>query len=272
MRDATGALNDARAFGERVLWYSGRFLFLVGEQAELTTYRLADQPEGRQIVRTLGALESATELVAERIEGLDEERERLFRDLAREREAVLDGASARAIEALDAASERVRAEREAAMAAFFDTLRAERDRLFADLTQSGSALSDLVSESREAAEATRAMAGALTETGRAFDRVVARFDEDPTGEREPLEIADIRDSAIESRRAAEELTRALETGRELLESEAWEERVDALVGRLDEPAGATLERAFRVGLRLIAVLVAGGLLLLVAARLMWRRA
>jgi len=40
---AGAAVDDARLLGERLLWFAGRYPFLLGEQTELTAYRLIDQ-------------------------------------------------------------------------------------------------------------------------------------------------------------------------------------------------------------------------------------
>lgn len=66
--EASGAIDDARLLGERLLWFSGRYRYLMGEQAELTAYRIADQPEPRLLLDTLQAIEKASTLTAARLE------------------------------------------------------------------------------------------------------------------------------------------------------------------------------------------------------------
>jgi hypothetical protein len=55
--EAVAAVDEARLLGERLLWFAGRYPYLLGEQAELTAYRLIDQPESTQIVEALKSVQ-----------------------------------------------------------------------------------------------------------------------------------------------------------------------------------------------------------------------
>lgn len=270
--EARGAIDDARLLGERLLWSTGRFLYLVGQQAELTTYRIADQPEGRQLVEALRALGDLAAVAAERLDGLDAEREELFADLAAERaraiEQLQDALSSTVEAALTDAAARLADERDATLAQFFELLAAERATLLDDLAERRSELGDVLTDLRETVQASTELAHELKDTADAVDRVVSHFDRPPGDEREPLELRQIRDAALETRRAAQELTRALDASHRLVESEAWDRRVDGAT----EPLLSAIDRAFVRGLLLVAALTAGACVVTVVAVLGVRRA
>lgn len=229
--EASEAIDDARLLGERALWYSGRFLYLLGEQAELTTYRLADQPEGRQLVQTLDAIEQVARTASARLDTLDQD---------------LEGQWVALFEQLDV-------ERSATISQFFDSLAAERTLLLDDLEARQDQLRGLMTELGDTLRASGELARELTGTVDAIDRVVSRFDAEESTEREPLRLEDVRDVAAEAKLAAQELTRLLETTDELLASEAWDRRAAALV----DPVSVVVERAFRRGVALVVLLIGG---------------
>lgn len=66
--DVTGAVDEARLLGERALWYAARYPYVIGQQAELTGYRMAE--------------------VLEREVG--EYRQDLFASIAEERKAIIE--------------------------------------------------------------------------------------------------------------------------------------------------------------------------------------
>lgn len=127
MADATRAVEEARLFGERTLWFAARYHYVLGQLAELTAYRIADQPEVRDVLETLAAVKSSSE-------GISEQMPLLVGELREERiEAIeqlsesLDTATTRALDGLE---ERVRRARLAAVEHVFERLCTERERLF----------------------------------------------------------------------------------------------------------------------------------------------
>jgi len=65
--EAGAAVDDVRLLGERLLWFAGRYPFLLGEQTELTAYRLIDQPEGAQLVEAIKSIQQRSEAFTKRI-------------------------------------------------------------------------------------------------------------------------------------------------------------------------------------------------------------
>lgn len=267
---ATAAIDDARLLGERLLWYAGRYPYLLGEQTELTAYRLIDQPEGAQLVELLASAQRLSDALAGRIDTLEgqvnEQLEAFFARVSAERASAI-GQAQQALEAtvqrsLDDATRRINAERVAAIEQLFGRLARERSVFFDDIESRQEELRGLLSELREAVSVSGALAHELTGTVDAIDRVVSRFDADGESEREPLSIAEVRDVARETTRAAEEMARVLELSNELVESGAWDARIASLV----TPANAVVDRAFWRGVILIGLLIGGLALLRLVSR------
>jgi hypothetical protein len=263
--EASGAIDEARLLGERILWYAGRYPYVLGEQAELTTYRLADQPEGRELVETLRSVRRLSDELAERAESirndLTEQRTALFDRISVERVNAI-AQSRQALEdviqaGIADAAERINAERVAAIEAFFHRLDTERTILLDDLAAREGQLGGLLGELRDTIAASGDLAHELTATVVAIDRVVARFDLDSDSNREPLKMTDVRDAAIEATHAAEQVTEILRLTNELAQSDQLDRRLDALA----DPLGDVVDRAFWRGAILIALLI-GGLALL----------
>ncbi len=259
--EATGAIDDARLFGERLMWYAGRYPYVLGEQTELTAYRLLDQPEGEDLFEAVESLQKLSESLTARLatlpEDLDAQQEQLFARISAEREATI----AQAQKALDAtvdrslqrASERIDAESNAAIDHMFDRLAGERKALFDDLENRKETLRSIMVELRDTISVSGDLAHELTGTVDAIDRVVSHFDADPKSTSEPLRIADIRDAAIETTHAAEQLTHLLEVTNELIASKSFDDRVASLTN----PAQDIVNMAFWRGAILIGMLIAG---------------
>ncbi len=197
--EATAAVDDARLFGERAMWFASRYPYLLGQQAELTAYRMADQPEMRDVRATLRATERLARSAADRLENLDAERDRwLAAAETSVQKLMADGA------------QHVERAREAAVDHFFDRVRTERDALLSETERLQNEIeSTLTSAQATAVEATAA-GNALTATATALDRVLERFDRDPARGRPPLQLDDLRDTAAAARDAGVELTALLE--------------------------------------------------------------
>ncbi len=263
--EATGAIDDARLLGERLLWYTGRYPYLLGEQAELTTYRMIDQPEGVRLFETLESIQELSTAVTERmgtIKGdLEAQQATFFVNVSAERAKAIEQAQ-RALEAtvrksLEEATERISTERVAAISQLFDRFSQERDLFLDDLESRQDELRGLMTELRQTISVSGTLAHELTGTVEAIDRVVSHFDRDPQSQREPLSMTDVRDAAIETTGAAKELTQVLQLVNELVASRAWKERIMDIT----DPANAVVDRAFWRGVVLICLLI-GGLALL----------
>lgn len=239
---AVAAVDETRLLGERLLWFAGRYPYLLGEQTELTAYRLMDQPEGAQLVDAIAAIRQLSVVLASHIETLQG-------DLDRQQAAFI---------------ERISTERSAAVNQVFDRLDQEWDQLLDDIALRQNQLVGVMTELQETIAVSGTLARDLTETVKAIDHVVGRFDRDPADRGEPLRMADVRDAAIETGHAAEKLTRLLERTIALLESETWDRRIP----RLTDPIDEIIDRAFWRGAALTGLLLIGmGLLRMVPQRI-----
>jgi hypothetical protein len=260
-----GSVDEARLLGERLIWFAGRFPYLLGEQAELTAYRLVDQPEGSQLVETITSARELSQGLTRRLEtlseDLDDQQTALFARIADERAAAIAQLRAElkvtANQSIDLAAERIRTIRAKALGQFFDRIALERTSFFDELSSRQDEFLELMNELVETISVSGSLARDLTETVKAIDHVVSRFDTDPQEENEPLRMTDVRDAAIETGLAAEKMRHLLERSIELLESDLWERRIASVT----DPADTVIDRLFLRGLVLIGFLLLGLVLL-----------
>jgi hypothetical protein len=225
--DATRAVDQVRLTGERAMWLSTRLPRLAGYQVEQTLFDLALQPEIQRLQSNYDRMTEASE---------------------------------RFVAAVEALPENVRRERVDAIDHFMDSLSAERRAFMDDLEAGSEHLSTVTHELRLALEAGIELSDSLNETVSSVDRVVARFDEskiDP--KREPLKMGELRDAAIETRLAADQLTTMLETSNQILASPEWDLRIsnlDTAMDRVEAGGNKWINLTFRQGLILIGVVFA----------------
>lgn len=259
--EATATVDNARLLGERALWYAARYPSVVGQQAELSLYRIAEQPEMRTALQTLESLRKLGDSLATQVDSLDRDlsrqQERLFDRVTTERTATINQAKTAMTEVLQASLEdlekRIATARDATVTLAFDRLAKERKELLADLESKEGQLHTLGAELRTTIDSSAGLAHQLTGTMQAIDRIVARFDREPGTGGKPLEIKDIRDAASEAAKAAEKLTALLEKTSQLADSPVWQEHIT----RMEHLSSGAIDRAFWRGLLLVAALVAG---------------
>ena len=102
---ATQSVDDARLLGERAMWFASRYPYVVGQQAELTAYRLANEPEAREIMDAIRATQKASEQLAIELDGVPQrisnERAAAMGELEAALENAANGAVDRAFARLD---------------------------------------------------------------------------------------------------------------------------------------------------------------------------
>ncbi len=259
--EASAAVDGARLLGERAVWFASRYPFILGQQAETTIYRVADQPEFRSAIEAIDAVKQLSVSLAARVESLDRDlknqQELLFSKLASERAAAIEQAKAALTEVTRTTAADIDARfavaRDAAVAQTFDRLATERKDFLDDLQSREGALRDIMNELRSTIGTGTALAKELNGTVTAVDQVVARFDQQPVGDRKPLDIKDFRDAAIEATRAAEKLTTLLQETNKVAGSEVWNERI----ARLDHATTGLIDRAFWRAFVLVLLLLGG---------------
>lgn len=270
--EASAAVDDARLLGERLLWFAGRYPYLLGEQTELTAYRLIDQPEGAQLMEAIKSARQLSQAFTERIgkiqSDLEAQQAAFFSRVSAERTAAITQLQAAlettVKESLDRETEILKTQRTEAINQLFDRLAKERTLFLEDLGSRQNEFLELMTELSETISVSGALARDLTKTVNAIDRVVSRFDTDPEKEREPLRMTDVRDAAIETGRAADRVTILLERAIEMLESKSWDQKISSLIN----PADALFNKVLWRGVILICLLIVGlGLLRLVPQRI-----
>lgn len=259
--EVTGAIDDARLFGERALWFTSRYPFVVGQQTELTLYRLAAQPEAARLFGALEAVRDLAQSINDRIDklgpDLGKEQDSFFDRVAAERARTISQAETALSHSLTAAlndvEQRFRAQRADTVEQFFDRLAAERRGLMEDITGRQNELRETMTELQKTAEVTSQLAREVTTTIAAADKVAGRFARDPSVVGEPLSMADVREVALAAADTAAMTTRALEEFNKLVNSPELDRRMGALAG----PLSAAIDRAFYRGVLLVVLLVAG---------------
>jgi hypothetical protein len=259
--EATAVVDEARMLGERLLWFAGRYPYLLGEQTELTAYRIIDQPEGLQLIEAIKSVQELSETVSKRIGTLQSDLEKqqaaFFSKVSAERAAAIrqlqEALEATMKASVSRATESITIQRTETVNQFFDRLSRERTLFLDDLESRRKQLLELMTELSETISGSGTLAGKLTETVNALDRVVSRFDVDPKDDEVPLRMTDFRDAAIETGRAADRLTLFLQQTIELLESKSWERKISTVT----EPATTILDRVFWRGVILVCLLVGG---------------
>jgi aminopeptidase N len=68
---ATTAVESARLLGERALWFAARYPYLIGQQAEKTMFRAAEQPEVQKALEAVDSIQKLTAALTARVETLD---------------------------------------------------------------------------------------------------------------------------------------------------------------------------------------------------------
>ena len=269
--EASVAVDEARLLGERLLWFAGRYPYLIGEQTELTAYRLIDQPEGIALMEAIKSAKRLSDAMTERIgtiQGdLKEQQEAFFSQIADERSAAIaqlqSALETTVMKSLARASKDISIQHTEAIKQLFDRLAQERKLFLEDIASRQNELLGVFSELRQTIAASGDLAGELTKTVNAIDRVVGHFDRDPKDKREPLRMGEVREAAIETGQAAERVSRMLERSIQLLESQSWDQRISSMT----DPAKEVVNFAFWRGVVLICLLIVGiGLLRLMPKR------
>jgi methyl-accepting chemotaxis protein len=239
----------------------GRFPYVLGQQAELTTYRMVDQPEVVAALDALASVRDLTRTIDDRLGSIEEvlvaQQAEFFARVREERARTVDQAS-EAMEAMlrtsiDDAAARLAAERTAAIDQVFERVARERAALLDEVASREGELAAVLRDLRDTIAASSTLAHEMTDTVGAIDRVVSRFDEGRADGARPLSIAELRDAAAEIGRAADRMTEVLDQTNTLIASSALDQRVASVI----DPANTVIDHAFWRAAALIALLIAG---------------
>jgi hypothetical protein len=246
VKKATAAVESAQLLGERVIWFAGRLPYVLGQQVELTAYRIADQPEAAMLRDAVVSLQGLTASVGDRLRTLNA-------DLSSQQAELFSRLRAERIEALEDLAERASVIRQTTITEAFDRLAGERRALLDDLEGRQKQLGPMMKELRETIRASGDLVRDMTRTVEAFDRVVAHFDRAPGDHRQPIDIKDVTAAAAEASRAAERLTVLLDRTNEILVSPDWETKIETL----DNATKGIVDHVFWRAVWLVLALIAG---------------
>jgi hypothetical protein len=181
--NAVTAIDDALLFGERAMWYAGRLSYILGEQTELTTYRVMATPEVKDALETLQGFEkSAAGLskTAEQIPALlKAQQDQAFEQLRSERIAAIhqiDEVFRATLEStLNELVDDVKIEREAVINHFFTRLASERAATMQSIEAGSGRINELLLSAKELVVASTELARLTNETTSTIERLADKI-------------------------------------------------------------------------------------------------
>lgn len=244
----TREIEQARLFAERAFFSLQRMPVLVSWQAELLFIDTVGEPEVAQLIANADAAADSAERITAEVEAL---RSQIPELVASERAA-----------ALDRIAEIIGSEREAAIGQGLAGLRAEREAMVAQLAEEQERLGVLAADLRGAIEAGTTLSESVRRTASGFSELVRqlRLDEPRDPDTEPFDIGAYTEAIRETTRAAVELSRLAESLTDATSPDLLDARLALIEQRLAEAEGSAtrlMDRAFRLGLVLVGVLVLG---------------
>lgn len=250
--EATAAVDDVRLLGERLLWFAGRYPYLLGEQSELTAYRILDKPEVRQLVEASSSAQQLSETLGKRLAAIDNDlkaqKEHVFKLIATERSAAIDQLK----KSLDASLDKA-----------FQKFSAERKELLKNLAEREKEAIVVMGDLRQTLAVSETTAKEVAATTREMEKLLGRYQSIQNNSKERIRLEDIRESAIETGRTAEKLTLLLAQVNSVLDSKS----LDRTINAMNNPIDRLIDRAFWRIVALICLLIFGlGILRLLPKR------
>ena len=245
--EASRSVDEARLLGERYLVLSEAMPFLVRFQVESAFYDIVRQEEVQKLLVDHAKLGDSLADIAKTVQELPGQ-------VAQERSA-----------ALNEFMQLVAAEREAAIDQAAARISGERKALMEDLEETQTNLGILLREARE----TLAVGNELAES---VDSLVARLVPEPSGSENPDEEGG--DTIAEVTGAAGELRALIEATDRFVSSPGLDRRipeVSALLEDLQQGGDHWIDHAFLLGVVLILVFLAGGVLSMLLYRYLARK-
>jgi hypothetical protein len=230
LSNAAIEVDKARLLGERLIWFAGRYPYVLGEQSELTAYRLADQPEVKTLVDAAESIHSMSDSVTKRIEHLDE-------DLIAQQELLF---------------EKIRSEREAALQQFFAFVKKDLSALVDEISNRKGEAIEVAEEIQMTLQISKDLSVEIARTVDTVDRIVARFT-DEAGDRGEFEYEQFMGVATETKLAAHELRLLLKEFSDGLLSDGTSTQIE----RVESLSDRFLFKAFLYALCLLLVFFLG---------------
>lgn len=219
--EAKRAVDDARLLAERIFFYSKRLPILSGWEMESVVDEVMAKPE-----------------VASSLSG--------YEDLAK--------TAGRAVDLIEKLPDRITQEREAAMR----DIEAHTDTLKSALASYREAVTDtkgLVTGVQGLADSSERIVAALNQTITAVDTLAARFDKPSSGgtagAEQAFRIDDYTQAAEKMTVAVRELNSLVASTSGLIQSDAWQRRLNEVDHAATDAGGNLIDRAFLRGLVLL---------------------
>ncbi|MHA7814570.1 MAG: hypothetical protein ACX94C_14390 [Phycisphaerales bacterium] len=252
----TREIEQARLFAERAFFYMQRMPMLISWQAELLMIDAASEPESRQVLDSVKSLTESVDRISREVEQLQDE---LPGIIGAERQSILERLEITIDE-----------QREQAIDQALAGISSERKALIDQLSDQEEQLRPLVTDLRQTVDSATALSDSVRSTTEQFEELakVLGLDEpkvqDPDAE--PTSIKDVTEALRETTRAAEELVRLSESIKGTTDPAALEERLVMIEERLvnaENTANRIMDKAFRLALTLVVVLIAGLLVVVI---------
>ncbi|MFG0247051.1 MAG: hypothetical protein ACF8MF_13460 [Phycisphaerales bacterium JB052] len=256
----TREIEQARLLAERAFFYMQRMPMLISWQAELLVMDTISEPESRQVLGSVESLSASVEQITKDVNDLNERFPTL---ISQERQAILEQFNATIDE-----------QREKSIDQALEGLSQEREALINQLVEQEAELRPMITDLRQTVDSTTALSDSVRETTAQFEELakLLRLDEPGDPDAEPTSIKDFTEALRETTAAAAELVKLSESIKGTTAPDALEERLVMIEQRLmnaEESANRVMDRAFRLAITLVVVLIVG--LLLVVGLGAWLR-
>lgn len=181
--DAVTAIDEALLFGERAMWYAGRLSYILGEQTELTAYRLMAAPEVQQALESLKSFEGLAGVLGNAADKfpatLQSERDQLFAQLRSERKETIEQMDvvfrATLERSLSSLVDEVKKERQEVINHFFGRLAREREDIFKSIEASSDKVQTIIPPAHELLKTSVELARLTNETTATIERLTSKF-------------------------------------------------------------------------------------------------
>lgn len=252
----TREIEQARLLAERAFFYMQRMPMLISWQAELLVMDTVSEPESRQVLASVESLTKSVEQITQDVNALNERFPTL---ISEERQAIMDQLQATIDE-----------QRQQAIDQALAGLSAERKALIDQLSAQEEQLRPLVTDLRDTVDSATALSDSVRSTTEQFEQLAKVLHLDEPGETDPdaeaTDITDVTEALRETTRAAEELVRLSESIKGTTDPAALEERLAMIEQRLvsaEHTANRIMDKAFRLALTLVVVLIVGLLVVVI---------
>ena len=256
----TREIEQARLLAERAFFYMQRMPTLISWQAELLVMDTVSEPESRRVLASVQSLTASVEQITRDVNELNERFPTL---ISEERQAILESLNTTIDE-----------QRERAIDQTLAGLSDERKALIDQLSEQEEQLRPLITDLRQTVDSTTALSESVRGTTAQFEQLakLLNLDEPKDPDAEPTSIKDVTEALRETTRAVEELVKLSESIKGTTDPVVLEERLQMIEQRLvnaEQSANRIMDRAFRLALTLVIVLVVGLLVVVVVG--VWLR-